>query len=48
MAPLYNRIPGRNLERLGALCVINTWVSIVAIALVQLTYAIAPRLWRHS
>lgn len=32
----------------AALCVINTWVSIAAIVLVQLNYAIAPRLWRHS
>ena len=30
----------------AALCVINTWVSIAAIALVQLNYAIAPRLWQ--
>jgi len=30
----------------AALCVINTWVSICAIVLVQLNYAIAPRL-RH-
>ncbi|MGD0892070.1 MAG: TMEM175 family protein [Terracidiphilus sp.] len=29
----------------AALCVINTWVSIAAIVLVQLNYAIAPRLW---
>jgi uncharacterized membrane protein len=28
-----------------ALCVINTWVGIVAILLVQLNYAVAPRLW---
>ena len=28
----------------AALCFINTWVSIVGIALVQLNYAIAPRL----
>jgi uncharacterized membrane protein len=27
------------------LCFINTWVSIAAIFLVQLNYAIAPRLW---
>jgi uncharacterized membrane protein len=31
----------------AALCVINTWVSIAAIVLVQLNYAIAPRLFRH-
>lgn len=31
----------------AALCVINTWVSIAAIVLVQLYYAIAPRLWRR-
>jgi uncharacterized membrane protein len=30
----------------AALCVINTYVSIGAIVLVQLNYAIAPRLWR--
>ncbi len=29
----------------AALCVINTWVSIGAIVLVQLNYAVAPRLW---
>jgi uncharacterized membrane protein len=29
----------------AALCVINTWVSIGAIVLVQLNYVIAPRLW---
>jgi uncharacterized membrane protein len=29
----------------AALCFINTWVSIGAIVLVQLNYAIAPRLW---
>ena len=29
----------------AALCVINTWVSIAAIVLVQLNYAIAPRRW---
>jgi uncharacterized membrane protein len=29
----------------AALCIINTWVSIVAIVLVQLNYAIALRLW---
>jgi hypothetical protein len=27
----------------AALCFINTWVSIAAIVLVQLNYAIAPR-----
>jgi uncharacterized membrane protein len=32
----------------AALCVINTWVSIGAIVLVQLNYAIAPRLWRRK
>jgi uncharacterized membrane protein len=31
----------------AALCFINTWVSIAAIALVQLNYAIAPRLGRR-
>ncbi len=30
----------------AALCFIDTWVSIAAIVLVQLNYAIAPRLWR--
>ena len=30
------------------LCVIDTWVSIAVIVLVQLNYAIAPRLWRHA
>jgi hypothetical protein len=30
----------------AALCVINTWVSIGLIVLVQLNYAIAPR-WRR-
>ena len=29
----------------AALCFISTWVSIAAIVLVQLNYAIAPRLW---
>ena len=29
----------------AALCFLNTWVSLVAIVLVQLNYAIAPRLW---
>ncbi len=29
----------------AALCVINTYVSIAAIVLVQLNYAIAPRVW---
>jgi uncharacterized membrane protein len=32
----------------AALCAINTWVSIAAIVLVQLNYAIAPRLRRHG
>jgi uncharacterized membrane protein len=32
----------------AALCVINTWVSIGAIVLVQLNYAIAPRLRRRK
>ncbi|MGA3370935.1 MAG: TMEM175 family protein [Terracidiphilus sp.] len=32
----------------AALCFINTWVSIAAIVLVQLNYAIAPRLWRQK
>lgn len=32
----------------AALCFINTWVAIGAIVLVQLNYAIAPRLWRRS
>ena len=32
----------------AALCVINTWVSICAIVLVQLNYAIAPRLWHRK
>ncbi len=39
----------QSLYAAGALlCVINTWVSIAVIVLVQLNYAIAPRLWRHS
>jgi uncharacterized membrane protein len=29
----------------AALCVINTWVSIGVIVLVQLNFAVAPRLW---
>ena len=29
----------------AALCFISTWVSIAAIVLVQLNYALAPRLW---
>jgi uncharacterized membrane protein len=29
----------------AALCFINTWLSIAAIVLVQLNYAVAPRLW---
>jgi uncharacterized membrane protein len=32
----------------AALCAINTWVSIAAIVLVQLNYAIAPRWWRRK
>lgn len=32
----------------AALCVINTWVSIAAIVLVQLNYALAPRLRRRK
>jgi uncharacterized membrane protein len=32
----------------AVLCVINTWVSIGAIVLVQLNYALAPRLWLHK
>jgi uncharacterized membrane protein len=32
----------------AALCVINTWVSIGVIVLVQLNYALAPRLWRRK
>lgn len=32
----------------AALCVMNTWVSIAAIVLVQLNYALAPRLWRRK
>ncbi len=32
----------------AALCFINTWVSIAAIVLVQLNYAIAPRLWQQK
>jgi len=33
----------------AALCLINTWASLAAIVLVQLNYALAPRLWgrRH-
>lgn len=31
----------------AALCAINTWVSIAAIVLVQLNYAVAPR-WRRN
>jgi uncharacterized membrane protein len=31
----------------AALCFIHTWVSILAIVLVQLNYALAPRLWWH-
>ena len=32
----------------AALCVFNTWLSIAAIVLVQLNYAIAPRLGRRK
>jgi uncharacterized membrane protein len=32
----------------AALCFIHTWVSIAAIVLVQLNYAVAPRLWRRK
>lgn len=32
----------------AALCVINTWVSICVIVLVQLNYAVAPRFWRRK
>jgi uncharacterized membrane protein len=33
----------------AALCFISTWLSIAAIVLVQLNYAVAPRLWhRHA
>ena len=32
----------------AALCFINTWVSIAAIALIQMNYALAPRLWRRK
>ncbi len=32
----------------ATLCVIDTWVSIGAIVLVQLNYAIAPRWWRRK
>lgn len=32
----------------AALCFINNWVSIAAIVLVQLNYAIAPRLWQRK
>jgi hypothetical protein len=32
----------------AALCVINTWVSIGVIVLVQLNYAMAPRMWWHE
>lgn len=31
----------------AALCLIHTWISIAAIVLAQLNYAIAPRLWRR-
>lgn len=32
----------------AALCFISTWLSIAVIVLVQLNYAVAPRLWRKS
>jgi uncharacterized membrane protein len=32
----------------AALCFIHTWLSIAAIVLVQLNYALAPRLWRRK
>ena len=32
----------------AALCFINTWVSIAAIVLIQMNYALAPRLWRRK
>jgi len=32
----------------AALSIINTWVSIGVIVLVQLNYAIAPRFWRRK
>jgi uncharacterized membrane protein len=39
----------QSLYAAGALlCFIHTWVSIAAIVLVQLNYALAPRLWRRS
>jgi uncharacterized membrane protein len=39
-------IIAQSLYAVGALlCFINTWVSIAAIVLVQLNYAIAPRAW---
>jgi hypothetical protein len=31
-----------------ALCFINTWISIAAIVLVQLNYALAPRFRRRK
>ncbi len=32
----------------AALCIIHTWLSIAAIVLVQLNYALAPRLWARK
>jgi len=32
----------------AALCFISTYVSIAAIVMVQLNYAIAPRMWRKQ
>lgn len=51
MPNFYIHFQGRSLERLAggaALCVVNTSVSIGAIMLIQLNYAIAPRLWRRQ
>ena len=48
MPTLYNRIQGRNVERLTALSDINTWVSITAILRVQSNCAVAPRLWNKK
>ena len=31
----------------AALCFVSNWISIAAIGLVQLNYAVAPRLWRR-
>ena len=40
---------GQGLYAVGALlCVLNTYWSILFIVLVQLNYAVAPRLWRRS